>query len=229
MGPVGTGHLHCDAMSRLADPHEPGGPGEPPGRPPAGDADPRSTAVLIPVKAFRHAKLRLAPALDQPARAALARTMATQVVRAARSLPVAVVCDDSDVAHWARELGARVIWSPGRGLNGAVTDGVAALAESDVTVAIVAHADLPHALDLTWLAGRPPVTVVPDRRGDGTNVITVPTTAGFTFSYGAGSFGRHRIEAARLGLEVHVCPEPRLGWDVDVPDDLATPDWTLAG
>ena len=87
-----------------------------------------TTAVLIPVKAFRHAKLRLAPALDQPARAQLARAMATQVVRAAGALPVAVVCDDDEVAAWATGEGAQVMWCPERGLNGAVTDGVAMLA-----------------------------------------------------------------------------------------------------
>ncbi len=51
-------------------------------------------AVLVPVKAFGQAKLRLAPALSPPERAALAREMATRVVRSAGRLPVAVVCDD---------------------------------------------------------------------------------------------------------------------------------------
>ncbi len=81
-------------------------------------------AVLVPVKAFGEAKLRLAPALSAPERAALARTMATRVVASAAGLPVAVVCDDLEVAAWARELGALVIWEPGRGLNGAVQEGV---------------------------------------------------------------------------------------------------------
>jgi 2-phospho-L-lactate guanylyltransferase len=76
--------------------------------------------VLLPVKAFELAKLRLAPALDQAARAALARAMASNVVRAAGALPVSVVCDDDGVAAWAVEVGATVIWRPGRGLNAAV-------------------------------------------------------------------------------------------------------------
>ena len=63
-------------------------------------------AVLVPVKAFHQAKLRLAPALDQAQRAALAREMATNVVRAAGDLPVAVVCDDDEVAAWAATVGA---------------------------------------------------------------------------------------------------------------------------
>src|SRR5690606_35932409 len=85
-------------------------------------------AVLLPVKAFRQAKARLAPALDPHHRAALARDMATNVVRAAGALPVAVVCDDDEVSAWAATLGAEVIWRPGRGLNAAVADGVDELA-----------------------------------------------------------------------------------------------------
>ena len=51
--------------------------------------------VLVPVKAFGRAKLRLAEVLDGPARARLAREMADRVLSAATGHPVAVVCDGS--------------------------------------------------------------------------------------------------------------------------------------
>jgi 2-phospho-L-lactate guanylyltransferase len=182
-------------------------------------------AVLVPVKAFHQAKLRLAPALDGDGRAALARAMATSVVQAASPLPVSVVCDDAAVADWAEEVGAEVLWTPGRGLDGAVAEGVDVLGGRGVARVIVAHADLPHAVELAWVGDGDGVTLVPDRRDDGTNVICVPTRSGFRFAYGAGSFARHRGEAERLGLEVRIVREPRLGWDVDVPADLVAPDW----
>jgi 2-phospho-L-lactate guanylyltransferase len=181
--------------------------------------------VLVPVKAFGEAKLRLAPALDEPARAELARSMATTVVHVAAPLPVWVVCDDDEVAAWADEVGARVIWSPGLGLNGAVTDGVELLATLGYEQVIVAHADLPHAVDLAWVADFDGVTIVPDRHDDGTNVICVPTDAGFTFAYGFGSFARHCREVERLDLPLRIEREPHLGWDVDLPDDLTAPAW----
>lgn len=177
------------------------------------------------MKSFRQAKIRLAPALDEIDRAALARRMATNVVGAAGSLPVSVVCDDDEVAAWAATVGADVIWRPGHGLNGAVTDGVNELASIGYERVIVAHADLPHALDLTWVADFDGVTLVPDRRDDGTNVACVPARAGFVFAYGPASFERHRLEAERLGLPLRIEREQRLGWDVDVPDDLADPEW----
>jgi len=185
----------------------------------------RSAAVLVPVKAFDQAKHRLAPALDADQRADLARSMATNVVTVAAPLPVWVVCDDDRVAEWAAGTGATVLWRPGRGLNAAVADGVDHLAGLAFDQVIVAHADLPHAVDLAWVADFDGVTLVPDRHDDGTNVACVPTGSGFTFAYGAQSFARHQAEARRLGLALRVERELRLGWDVDLPADLATPEW----
>jgi 2-phospho-L-lactate guanylyltransferase len=182
-----------------------------------------SVAVLIPVKAFHDAKLRLATALSADDRSALVRSMAECVVTAAGSLPVAVVCDDSEVAAWAAALDLIVITAPGRGLNRAVDHGVDYLAGTGVTQVIVAHADLPMATELAWVARFPGVTLVPDRRDDGTNVACIPTGAGFRFAYGPGSFARHQIEARRCGLGLRIVRRPDLAWDVDHPADLVLP------
>jgi 2-phospho-L-lactate guanylyltransferase len=182
-----------------------------------------SAAVVVPVKAFRAAKVRLAAALEPAERALLARHMADVVLAAAAPLPVLVVCDDDEVRSWAEGAGARVLWTPGRGLNGAVADGVVALRDEGVDTAVVAHADLPLATSLGWVTEFGGVTLVPDRHRDGTNVVAVPTAAGFTFAYGPGSFGRHRDETARLGLSLRIVNDVSLGWDVDHPADLAWP------
>ena len=176
--------------------------------------------MLVPVKAFGQAKVRLGPVLSEAERGDLARRMAGHVVRVAAPLPVIVVCDDPDVAAWAESAGAEVVWCPGTGLNGAVTRGVATLAARGVAEVVVAHGDLPRARGFAHLTGSGGVTAVPDRRADGTNVLCVPAGAGFGFSYGAGSFRRHCAEARRLGLPLHVRRDADLTWDVDVPDDL---------
>jgi len=181
------------------------------------------TAVLVPVKAFRVAKRRLAGALSDEERAALARCMATRVVAAAGSLPAYVVCDDDVVATWAEHVGAQVLWRPGRGLNGAVADGIASLAGLGFDHAVVAHADLPLAHDLERVARPELITLVPDRHDGGTNVIGLPTDIPFRFGYGHGSFRRHVTEARRHGLGVRVWRDAALGMDVDLPDDLELP------
>lgn len=187
------------------------------------DALRAAVAVLVPVKAFAQAKLRLSPALDPEARVDLARRMAATVLRAAGPLPTAVVCDDEAVRAWAEDRRVKAIWTPGLGLNGAVEAGVAELARAGIGRVIVAHADLPLARELAWVADFDGVTLVPDRHGDGTNVASVPTSSGFRFDYGAGSFSRHRAHAGSLGLAVRIVPDRRLGWDVDVPADLDLP------
>lgn len=186
-------------------------------------------AVLVPVKDFRRAKLRLAAALSAGERELLARQMATHVVGAAAPLPVAVVCDDDDVAAWAADLGAEVIWCPGTGLNGAVRRGVERLGDDGFDRVVVAHGDLPLAGDFTRLTTWPGATIVPDRRNDGTNVISVPPRAGFGFAYGPGSYRRHVDEAHRLGLSLEICRDRTLTWDVDLPADLALPTPELSG
>ena len=182
--------------------------------------------VLLPIKSFNEAKHRLSPVLDATERAELARELATRVVRAALELPVAIVCDDDEVAAWGETVGALVLWRPGAGLNGAVTAGVDALRASYDEV-IVAHADLPRARDLTVARGFAGVTLVPDRHRDGTNVICVPTDCDFRFAYGPGSFTRHRDEVGRIGLALRVLTDDALAWDIDTPDDLGAFDGRL--
>jgi 2-phospho-L-lactate guanylyltransferase len=192
-----------------------------------GSGQPHATlghmAVLVPVKSFAAAKQRLGSALVDAERRELVKQMAARVILAAAPLPVAVVCDDAEVADWARQHGALVVWEPGRGLNGAVESGVARMAELGVRVVTVAHADLPLAVGIGALEPFDGVTLVPDRQDNGTNLIRLPVDCGFRFSYGPGSFERHLQECARLGLSVSVVRRPELAFDVDWPTDLPLP------
>ncbi len=180
-----------------------------------------SLSVLIPIKAFGRAKARLAPTLTPAAREELAREMATAVLQAAVGLDRWVVCDDEEVAAWARAHGASVSWQPGTGLNGAVNGASHDRFAAGARRVVVVHGDLPLVTSLDWVADRTDeLLLVPDRHGTGTNLVSTPTVE-FTFAYGKGSFARHRREADRLGLPTRVIHDPALGWDVDVPADLS--------
>lgn len=186
-------------------------------------------AVVVPIKAFAGAKARLSEVLEPERRVELAKTLALRVFDAARPLPIVAVCDDDDVAAFARFYGARALLTPGLGLSGAVRAGVVWLRGEGVTTAVVAHADLGLARpgSLARLAeergATPPaaeVLVVPDRRLAGTNVIVVASDADFHFSYGPGSFARHVVEARRVSARASVRFDWRLSVDVDLPSDL---------
>ena len=180
-------------------------------------------AVLIPVKDFRQAKARLANVLAPHDRLRLARWTADRVVAAASPLPVFIACDDRDVANWAEAHGATVLWSPGRGLNAAVHDGIATLAAGGIEHVIVAHSDLPTPAPLANIVLSGGIVLVPDLRDDGTNVIAIPSRVGFQPSYGSQSFRRHLAQAVSLGRPVRVHRDIRLALDIDTPPDLAHP------
>jgi 2-phospho-L-lactate guanylyltransferase len=177
----------------------------------------------MPVKAFTAAKGRLSVILDRHARADLARWLAGRVVAAAGELPTFIACDDDEVAAWADEHRAEVLWSPGMGLNGAVDTGRATIAGKGFDHVIIAHSDLPLATELASLAIPETITIVPDRRRDGTNVIAVPVGVQLAAAYGGGSFRRHMAAARETGRRVEVRPDPRLSLDVDTPADLTHP------
>lgn len=181
------------------------------------------TTVLVPIRSFDDAKSRLAAELTPDQRRRLVQRMAEVVVAAAHDLPVRVVTDDPDVADWAARVGSVPLAVEAEGLNPSIARAVEILAAERVERVIIAHADLPVARDLRVVTGAD-VALAPDQARDGSNVLSVPTSAGFRFAYGPGSFAQHRREADRLGLSFLEIDDASLAWDIDDPSDLPA-DW----
>lgn len=180
-------------------------------------------AALIPVKSFRAAKARLADVLTEAERARLARAMAARVVGAARPMAVHIACDDDEVASFATDVGAEVVWCPGLGLNDAVDSGVATLCRAGFDHVVIAHGDLPLASDLGRLVRSGEIVLVPDRRRDGTNVLSRPCSVHLAAAYGPGSFTAHHRAALATGVPVSVVADPALAIDIDTVDDCRHP------
>jgi len=179
--------------------------------------------VVVPIRSFADAKLRLASHLSEERRADLARTFATRVLEASAPMPAVVVSSAPEVVEWATALEFEVVPDPGTGLDGAASAGRARIAERGLTRVVIAHADLPNARSLEPLARDgvlPIVTLVPCHREDGTNVCSLPVDLPFRFAYGPDSFRRHVEEVARVGAELRIVRRPDLAFDVDVPADL---------
>src|SRR4051794_3803115 len=104
----------------------------------------RGAGVVIPIRAFRSGKARLADALDADQRAELALAMAERVVAAADPLPTVVVTSDPEVHAWASALGIEVVPDPAGGLDAAVAAGAGHLAAHGRDRIVVSHADLPR-------------------------------------------------------------------------------------
>ena len=180
--------------------------------------------VVVPIRSFVGAKLRLADHLADDQRAQLLRDCASRVVEAASPLPVVIVTRAPEVRAWASALGVEVVDDRGAGLDAAADAGRERARSLGWSRVVIAHADLPLAGSLLPLAAdgdRPIVTLVPCHRDDGTNVCSVPVGLPFRFAYGPSSFRRHAAEARRCGAALRVVRRADLAFDVDVPGDLA--------
>ena len=182
-----------------------------------------SAALVMPLKSFGSGKGRLSPVLDAVARERLSRECAERVVAAAAGLPVVVVTgsdDANDVREWAASLSVACIAQANAGLNGAVADGVAWVRQQGFAHAVVAHSDVPLACDVRPFIDEGGVVVVPDAVHDGTNLLSLPSDAAFTFHYGPGSFRLHVDEAMRHGFAPRIALSDEWSLDLDNPDDL---------
>ena len=187
-----------------------------------------AAGIVVPLRSFRFGKARLARVLDDDARVALAQRMAEAVVAAAGSRDIVVVSSAPEVAAWCETHGLARLEDPGSldAAAGAGRDWARARALARV---VIVHGDLPFATSLDEVAGDGPAPIavlVPDHRGDGTPVCSVPVDAPFEFAYGEGSFARHVEVAAHAELEVRIVRDRALGFDVDIPEDLAHLDTT---
>ncbi len=181
-------------------------------------------AVLVPVKRFTAAKGRLAGVLADSDRARLAEWMASGVLDVVAEIPTFVACDDEEVATWAQRMGAQVIWGADLGLNGAVDDGVAHIISSGYDQVLISHADLALPRALLDVARAGCITLVPDRRHDGTNVMSFPASHPLQAAYGGGSFDRHLHQALAMSTAaVEVRNDPELSLDLDTSRDLNHP------
>ncbi len=181
--------------------------------------------VLVPVRAFQAAKQRLAERLDGVGRSRLAEVLARRTIEAMAVHRVRVVCEDDDIETWARGLGVDVCRVSGGSLNSAVSEALLTL--GDVARVAIVHADLADPSDLASVLKLTGNVLVPDRHGDGTNLMLLEPHCRPLPAYGRNSFAAHvdrlGAEARRTGTVLRVVHHPRLGLDVDTGGDLDHP------
>jgi len=182
-----------------------------------------STWALVPAKDFGRGKSRLAPVLADAGRAELARRLFDHVLATVTGLVdgVLVATDSDAVAAAARAHDAAVRRDGGPAPLARIVDAaLAELAARGATRALVLMADLPR-IDpddvravLAALA-HADVVAVPDQHGRHTNALALapPTRI-------ATAFGRPDSLAAHRAAGAVVLERPRIGFDVDGPEDL---------
>jgi 2-phospho-L-lactate guanylyltransferase len=134
-----------------------------------------------------------------------------------------VVEDPADGDRLTEVARVRIVRTATRGLNEAITDGLAALAAATDGPIGVLPGDLPSLtadeLDRALsAAGRHRRAVVADRQGTGTTLLTAAWRSELRPQYGAGSLGQHVADGA-VPIELPV--DSGLRRDVDRAADLA--------
>lgn len=204
-------------------------------------ADLGHLVAIVPVRGLEGAKTRLGEALDAEERRALVERLLRRTIRAAITTrgirAVAVVSPDPETLAVAADAGAVTLPQGGGGLNKGLADGRAWARELGATALLVVPADLPAIapgeLERVIAAARDRlasaasagaattalVALIPDRAGEGTNLLLLAPPGAIPFQFGRGSRAAHAAAAARRGAAYLELKGP-LGLDLDTPDDL---------
>ncbi len=194
--------------------------------------------VVVPVRALRGGKLRLADALDEGHRTALMTGLLRHTIAVLTAWPdataVHVVSPDPSVLPVARAAGARPLLQPDHGLNEGVLAARAVALAAGATAMLILPVDLPlldasaldgliEAADAAVAAGsgRPVVVIAPADARTGTNALLLSPPDAIQPGFGPGSLERHLRAAAAVEASTQLVVEPALGFDLDTPDDLA--------
>ena len=186
------------------------------------------TVAVVPMKALREAKSRLAGVLSPEERVTLSRDMLDHVLWAISESgavdAVAVISPEVDRLHlplWVTRIqqsreGLNELLEQGR--EWAISEGAGALMVVFADLPLLSPDDVAHLADLGRSYGT--VALAPDRHGQGTNVMLAHPPSLVRFAYGPGSFSKHRVAAWEVATSVEIYSSAGTAFDVDTPDDL---------
>ena len=185
--------------------------------------------ILLPVKNLDKAKQRLAAVLDQPTRTELAQTMLSDVVSAIVAFAgddVALATSDPFALELARRFGFEVIRDEA---NLSETDAIETATRvcetRGITSTLVIPADIPliDVADVRAIYQASPnsgCVLVPSGDKRGTNAVLRRPASLFPLRFGNDSFMPHLAAAIATNQSCVVLSLPRIGLDIDTPEDL---------
>lgn len=185
--------------------------------------------IVVPCKSLAFGKSRLAGLLDQPERESLCRGLLANTLRLAAEVAgydnVRLVSPDAEARQIAAAHGIATDSASWPNLNAALS-GVRqhVLTSGAWKELLVLPIDIPLATKeslRTVIADDAVVTIVPDSRESGTNVLKIRESSlqRFQFAYGDHSFKAHCDAAVKNGWQLSVHRLMDLSFDIDNPED----------
>ena len=185
--------------------------------------------AVVPVKALRLAKSRLAPALAPAGRRALVLEMLGRVLRTLNHPAITTIwlsSTDSLLLAMGLAWGAHPLYDTAGELNGALEQARSVAWAAGATALLVVPADIPliNAEDVASVAAAltngADVVLAPDISGRGTNALALQRHAELPFRFGSGSALHHQAEATVRGLRIDRICSATLAFDIDLPSNL---------
>ena len=188
------------------------------------------TGLVIPMKRLDEAKTRLREAVPEEERKKLCLSMLKHLLSQACLCPefdrIYIISPQEEIMDWLPgfEQVKHICSCRDRGLNSAAEEAAGVLFRDGLHTMVFLHGDLPYvtAQDLKCLyreAQKAQVVLVPDQTGTGTTALAATPPGCLRTSFGPGSFQKHKITCEKQGLSYRIYENPRLGMDMDLPQD----------
>jgi len=187
--------------------------------------------AIIPIKPLRRGKSRLSGVLTEQEREDLNHNLLIQSINCLKQVvkidQIVVVSHDPAALSFSREYGVRTIQeNRNTNINNALRKATHAAIAFSASSVLVIPADLPFMIpeDLTGLISKsmsfPEIIISPDRKMYGTNALFIKPPGILDYDFGQWSFKKHIEQAERKKIRVEIYNNERLGFDLDLPEDL---------
>ena len=187
--------------------------------------------AIIPIKPLRRGKSRLSSVLSELERENLNQNLLIRTINCLKQVKeidqIVVISHDPAALSYSREFGVKTIQeNRNTNLNNALRKATQAAKAFNASKILIIPADLPFMMpeDLVELLNKskssPEIIISPDRKMYGTNALFINPTGILDYDFGQWSFKKHVEQAERKKIRVEIYNNERLGFDLDLPEDL---------
>jgi len=187
--------------------------------------------AIIPIKPLSRGKSRLSSVLSDQERENLNRNLLNRTINCLKQVEeidqIIVISYDPAVLSFSREFGVKTLQeNRNTSLNNALRKATQAAKAFNATQLLIIPADLPFMMpeDLISMIYKsksaPEIIIAPDRKMYGTNALFINPPGILDYDFGQWSFKKHIEQAERLKIRVEIINNERLGFDLDLPEDM---------
>ena len=187
--------------------------------------------AIIPIKPLRRGKSRLSCVLSEQERENLNHNLLGRTINCLKQVKeidqIIVISHDPAALSFSREFGVKTLQeNRNTNINNALRKATQAAKAFNASRLLIVPADLPFMMPEDLIAliykskSAPEIIISPDRKMYGTNALFINPTGILDYDFGQWSFKKHIEQAERKKIRVEIYNNERIGFDLDLPEDL---------